>query len=60
MVLDIDANQVDTVHKFGHKVFYGDAARMDLLKIVGLAQAKLLVIAIDNSSKAIKIGEMLR
>lgn len=59
-ILDIDANQVDTVRKFGHKVFYGDAARMDLLEIAGLSKAKLLVIAIDDSDKAIKIGAMVK
>ena len=44
----------------GTKSFYGDAARMDLLEIAGLAKAKLLVIAIDDSSKAIKIGAMVK
>ena len=30
-VLEHDAQQVDLVRSFGHKVFYGDAARIDLL-----------------------------
>lgn len=59
-ILDIDANQVDTVRKFGHKVFYGDAERMDLLEIAGLAKVRLLVIAIDDSVKAIKIATLVR
>jgi len=59
-ILDIDANQVDTVRKFGHKVFYGDAERMDLLEIAGLAKARLFVIAIDDSQKALKIAQMTR
>ncbi|MEC8443353.1 MAG: monovalent cation:proton antiporter-2 (CPA2) family protein, partial [Pseudomonadota bacterium] len=42
-VLEHDARQVDLVRSFGHKVFYGDAARMELLDSAGIGEANLLV-----------------
>lgn len=59
-ILDIDPNQVDTVRKFGYKVFYGDARRIDLLEIAGIAKANLFIIAIDDSAKAIEIAVIVR
>lgn len=59
-VLDIDANQVEIVRKFGFKVFYGDAKRLDLLKTAGLEHAKVLVLAIDDTEKALEIARIVR
>ena len=47
-VLDHDADQVELLRKFGYKVFYGDATRVDLLRAAGAATARLLVVAIDD------------
>ncbi|MGC7969919.1 NAD-binding protein, partial [Salmonella enterica] len=46
-VLDHDPDQIDFLRKFGFKVFYGDATRIDLLRTAGADKAKVLVIAID-------------
>ena len=42
--------------RFGNKVFYGDAARKDLLEASGAKEAQLLVIAIDEPDKIIEIA----
>jgi monovalent cation:proton antiporter-2 (CPA2) family protein len=55
VVLDQDASQVETLRKFGFKVFYGDALRLDLLEAAGAKEAKILVIAIDDNDKAIEL-----
>jgi glutathione-regulated potassium-efflux system ancillary protein KefC len=55
-VIEHDAEQVEVLRGFGRKVNYGDAARMDLLRIAGAAEARLLVIAIDNQDKALEIA----
>jgi glutathione-regulated potassium-efflux system ancillary protein KefC len=34
-VLDHDPDQIDLLRKFGFKVFYGDATRIDLLRAAG-------------------------
>ncbi|TEW56732.1 potassium transporter [Psychromonas sp. RZ22] len=54
-ILDHSPAQIDLVRRFGVKVFYGDAARGDLLKAAGAKQAKLLVIAVDDAIKALEI-----
>jgi monovalent cation:proton antiporter-2 (CPA2) family protein len=54
-VLDHDADQVETLAKYGLKSFYGDASRLDLLQAAGAARAKLFVLAIDDEAKALKI-----
>lgn len=46
--LDISSDQVDFVRKFGNKIFYGDASRLDLLRAAGAADARVFVLAIDD------------
>ena len=47
-VLDHDSDTIQTMTKFGFKVYYGDASRMDVLEAAGAAEAKVLVIAVDD------------
>ncbi|WP_109830312.1 monovalent cation:proton antiporter-2 (CPA2) family protein [Reichenbachiella versicolor] len=47
-VLDHNSNQVDLLRKMGFEVYYGDATRMDLLESAGIADAELLICAIDD------------
>ncbi|MGE0005770.1 MAG: monovalent cation:proton antiporter-2 (CPA2) family protein [Parvibaculaceae bacterium] len=54
-VLDHDAEQIDALRRFGFKVFYGDASREDLLEAAGAADARILVIAIDDREKSMQI-----
>jgi monovalent cation:proton antiporter-2 (CPA2) family protein len=56
--LDIDSNNVDLLRKLGLKVFYGDASRHDLLHAAGADEAKLLIVAVDDSEKSIEIVEV--
>ena len=51
--LDHDAGQIELAGRFGNKVFYGDAANVELLRAAGAETARLLVIAIDERQKAI-------
>ncbi len=55
VVLDQDAEQIDALRKFGFKVYYGDASRLDLLEAAGAREAQLLVVAIDNREKTLEI-----
>jgi monovalent cation:proton antiporter-2 (CPA2) family protein len=56
-VLDISTSQIDLLRRFGRRVQYGDASRLELLQAAGAAQAKLLVLAIDDREKALEIVE---
>ena len=59
-VLDLDPEQIDTLRRFGLKVFYGDAGRLDLLHAAGIDQARLMLLAIDESERASEIAAQLR
>jgi glutathione-regulated potassium-efflux system ancillary protein KefC len=47
-ILDHDPEQIEQLRKFGYKVFYGDATRLDLLHAAGAHKAKLLINTIDD------------
>ncbi|MDA3852937.1 MAG: monovalent cation:proton antiporter-2 (CPA2) family protein, partial [Bacteroidales bacterium] len=53
--LDINPDTVEVLRKMGLKVFYGDASRQDLLKAAGAEEAKMLIIAVDETEKSLKI-----
>ena len=59
-VLDHDAEQVETVRRFGWPVFYGDATRLDLLRTAGAAQAQVLVLAIDDVDQSLHVAGLVR
>ncbi|MCU0376320.1 MAG: monovalent cation:proton antiporter-2 (CPA2) family protein [Chitinophagaceae bacterium] len=59
-ILDHDSDRVDLLRKLGFKVYYGDATRYDLLHAAGAAEAKLLIIAIDNPEKRLEMVEMVK
>ena len=59
-VLDIDAEQIEAMRRFGWPVFYGDAGRLDLLRTAGAAHAKVLVLAIDDVDQSLEVAKMVR
>ncbi|MGA0611784.1 glutathione-regulated potassium-efflux system protein KefC [Caldimonas sp. KR1-144] len=59
-VLDHDADQIETMRRFGWNVFYGDATRLDLLRTAGAGQAKVIVIAIDDIEQSLKLADLAR
>jgi len=54
-LLDHDSGQIELSGRFGNKVFFGDASRVQLLQAAGAEEAKLLVIAIDDREKAVQM-----
>ena len=59
-VLDHDAEMIETVRTFGYRVFYGDAARLDLLRTAGAGSAKILVLSVDDVEQSLKIVDVVR
>jgi glutathione-regulated potassium-efflux system ancillary protein KefC len=59
-VLEHDAEQVQTVSRFGWKVFYGDAGRLDLLRTAGAARARVFVLAVDDVEQSVAIARLVR
>jgi len=60
VVLDHDADLVDSLRRFGYRVFYGDATRLDLLEAAGARQARLLVNAIDDVEQSLALVDRVR
>jgi glutathione-regulated potassium-efflux system ancillary protein KefC/glutathione-regulated potassium-efflux system protein KefB len=54
-VLDHSPSQIELLRRFGNTVFYGDAARQELLEAAGAHTAQMLVVAIDNPDKTNEI-----
>jgi voltage-gated potassium channel Kch len=60
VVLDHDAEQIDALRKFGFKLFYGDASRVDLLEAAGAHSAEILVVAVDDREKISEIANIAK
>ncbi|MEL0641576.1 monovalent cation:proton antiporter-2 (CPA2) family protein [Pseudoalteromonas aliena] len=54
-VLDHSPSQIELLRRFGNTVFYGDAARQELLEAAGAHTAQMLIVAIDDPDKTIQI-----
>jgi glutathione-regulated potassium-efflux system ancillary protein KefC len=59
-VLDHDAEMIEAARKFGYRVFYGDATRLDLLRTAGAVKAKILVVAVDDVEQSLEIVDIAR
>jgi glutathione-regulated potassium-efflux system ancillary protein KefC len=59
-VLDYDSEAVEGIRRFGISVFYGDATRLDLLRKAGAAEARVLVVAIDDVEQSLALVDMAR
>ncbi len=58
--LDNSAEQVDVIRRFGGKVYFGDAGRVDLLRSAGADAAKVVVVAISNQNASIRVVDTLQ
>jgi voltage-gated potassium channel Kch len=57
VLLESSIEQIEILSKFGWRVHYGDASRIDLLRTAGAEKAKLLLVAIDDRDKASEMVE---
>jgi CPA2 family monovalent cation:H+ antiporter-2 len=60
VVLDHDLKTIELMRRFGFKGFYGDPTRPDVLRAAGLADARVLVIALDDRDAALKMVRYAR
>jgi glutathione-regulated potassium-efflux system ancillary protein KefC len=59
-VLEHDAEAIEALRKFGFRVHYGDATRLDLLRVAGAARARVLVVAVDGIEPSLKLVDIAR
>lgn len=59
-LIDDDPAQIALVKRFGVKVFYGDGARLDILRAAGAGEAKMIVIAVAGAERITTMAETIR
>jgi glutathione-regulated potassium-efflux system ancillary protein KefC len=59
-VLDNDPDLIDMLRRFGFRVFYGDATRLDLLHAAGAHEADILINAIDDMQGNLALTDLAR
>ena len=59
-VLDYDPDQIELLRRFGFRVFYGDATRLDLLRAAGAEHVKVIVNAIDDVPSNLRLVDIVR
>lgn len=55
--LDISSEHIDFINRFGNKVYYGDASRLDLLRASRADKAHAFVLAIDDVEASVRTAE---
>ncbi len=58
--LEADAEQIEIIRRFGNKVYYGDASRLELLRAAKAEQSKFFVLAIDDVQASMRTAELVR
>lgn len=60
VALENSTAQVDFVRKYGDKVYYGDATRLELLRVAGAADARIFVLAIEHVGESLEVAQVVR
>ena len=60
VALDLNAESVRQYRQLGESVFYGDAARSDILAQIGAEKAKVMLITLDEPIAAIRIVQTVK
>jgi glutathione-regulated potassium-efflux system protein KefB len=55
--LDASPEHIDFLKRFGNKIYYGDASRLDLLRAARADKAKIFVLAIDDIEASVRTAE---
>lgn len=58
--LDVSAEHVDFVRKYGNKIYYGDASRFDLLEAAGAKEASIIVVAVDDVDASLRTVQIVK
>ena len=55
-ILDDDPDHVEQLRRFGFRVFYGDATRIDLLEAAGAKTANFLILALNDPAATTRLA----
>jgi monovalent cation:proton antiporter-2 (CPA2) family protein len=57
--MDASSEHIDFIQRFGNKVFYGDASRLDLLRAARADRARIFVLAIDDVEASVRTAQVV-
>ncbi len=58
--LENSTEQVDFVRRFGNKIYYGDASKVELLRSARVDKAKIFVLAVEDVEESMRIARVVR
>lgn len=58
--VDASPDHVDSIRRFGNKIYYGDATRLDLLRAAKTGDARLFVVCVDDVQASLQIVRLVR
>jgi len=58
--IETSAEQIDFVKRFGSKVYYGDASRLEVLRAAGAGEATALVLAMDDIDASLRAADLAK
>ncbi len=59
-ILDNNPSNVETLRKYGFKLYFGDTTRPTLLEKAGIKKARLLILSMAEHDEALKIAKFVR
>ncbi len=59
-IIDHDVEMIQAAGNFGFKVYYGDGARLDVLRASGAANAETILVCVDKPEIADRIVELVK
>lgn len=59
-LIDDDPTQIELVKRFGIKVFFGDASRLEVLRAAGAGETELIIISVPGAPRVLEITKLLQ
>lgn len=59
-IIDNDPDTIRAAALYGFKVYFGDGARLDILRAAGAKQARAIIVCVDDKAAATRIVENVR
>ncbi|HLH89772.1 MAG TPA: monovalent cation:proton antiporter-2 (CPA2) family protein [Xanthobacteraceae bacterium] len=58
--IDNDPEMIEAATRFGFKLYYGDGARLDVLRAAGAQAARVVAVCVDDPDTALRIVDLVR
>ncbi|WP_319265546.1 monovalent cation:proton antiporter-2 (CPA2) family protein [uncultured Draconibacterium sp.] len=59
-ILDNNPSNVETLRKYGFKLYFGDITRPTMLEKAGIEKARMLILSMAEHENALKVAEIVR